>query len=42
VEKNIYTVSTTSPKRWFENMNMTSNCGVKNSAHKIPTTTTYN
>jgi len=30
----------TSPKRWFGNMNMTSNCGVTNNAHQIKITTT--
>jgi len=29
----------TSPKRWFENMNMTSNCDVINSAHQMQMTT---
>jgi len=29
----------TSPKHWFENMTMTSNCDVTNSAHEIEMTT---
>jgi len=32
-------VSTNFAKIWFENMNMTSNCGVTNSAHQIQMTT---
>jgi len=31
--------SHTSPKRWFGNMNMTSNCDVTNSTHQIQMTT---
>jgi len=29
----------TSPKRWFGNMEMTSNCDVTNSAHQMQMTT---
>jgi len=40
VEKYAYYVKQTSPKGWFGNMNMTSNCDVTNSAHQTQMTTT--
>jgi len=39
VEKHAILCQQTSPKRWFVNMNMTSNRDVTNSAHQIQMTT---
>jgi len=39
VEKYALLCQQTSPKRWYGNMDMTSNCDVTNSAHQIQMTT---
>jgi len=39
VEKYALLRQQTSPKRWFGNMQMTSNCDVTNSAHQMQMTT---
>jgi len=41
VEKYALFCQQTSPKRWFGNMDMTSNCDVTNSAHQIQMTTIW-
>jgi len=41
VEKYTLFCQQTSPKRWFGNMYMTSNCDVTNSAHQIKMTTIW-
>jgi len=41
VDKYAWLCQETSPKRWFENMEMTSNCDVTNCEHQIQMTTIW-